>query len=54
MSMVLSSSELRSLVRKSPAAEKALSVSTLVGGINFNASIFCELSKEKTDTNKYS
>ena len=37
MSMVLSSSRLRSLVTKSPAAEKALSASTLVGGIDFNA-----------------
>ena len=36
MSMVLSSSRLRSLVTKSPAAEKALSASTLVGGIDFN------------------
>ena len=36
MSLVLSSSRLRSLVNKSPAAEKALSASTLVGGIDFN------------------
>ena len=36
MSLVLSSSRLRSLVTKSPAAEKALSASTLVGGIDFN------------------